>query len=392
MTPALGDRSLFPALEARAYLAHAAISAPSVLVTAAVEGLLADYARCGMYAFGGWMERREGLRARLAALVGGEPGEIGLVQSTTSGLSALALALPFRPGDRVILFEGEFPANVTPWQRAAERFGLTLDWVPLAPFHASDEEGLAALARALERPARLVAVSAVQFQTGLRMPLAAIARLAHAAGAELSVDAVQALGVVPLDARALGADYLACGAHKWLMGLEGAGFVWVRAERQAALRPLTAGWLGHEEGLRFLFEGAGHLRYDRPLKQDGSVFEAGNLSAASFAALDASLTALLALGVDRIEAHVAGYLDALEPALSDLGLRSVRAREPSRRSGILSFAGPFERKPSEIQRSLHAQGVIVSTPDGHLRFAPHFWSDPAEIPLVARAVREALRG
>src|SRR5262249_23746453 len=164
------------------------------------------------------------------------------------------------------LFEGEFPANVTPWQRAAELFGLSIAWIPLSAFAASEEEGLALLTRELERGVRLVAVSAGEFQTGLRMPVEAMAALCHAAGAEIFVDAVQCCGAVPLDAGAAGIDYLASGSHKWLMGLEGAGFLYVSPDRVDALRPNVAGWLSHEDPLDFLFRGPGLLRYDRPIK------------------------------------------------------------------------------------------------------------------------------
>src|SRR5690606_14112178 len=109
----------------------------------------------------------------------------------------------------------------------ARQFGLEVVMLPLTAFERSDAEGLAALERELVRGARLVAVSAVQFQTGLAMPLGAMAALCHQHGAELFVDGIQAMGVVPIDVGALGIDYLASGSHKWLMGTEGAGILYV---------------------------------------------------------------------------------------------------------------------------------------------------------------------
>ncbi len=221
--PRLGDRALFPDLAPAAYLNHAGISPLSVPVRRAVAAFLEDYGRHGGGAFARWHPRRAALKAKLARLLGASPDDLALTSSTSSGLIDVALSFPWRPGDRVVLFEGEFPANVVPWQRAAALFGLEVIFVPLAPFERSDEEGLAAIEAVLRDGARLVAVSAVQFQTGLAMPLGAMARLCHAHGAELAVDAVQALGAVPLDVRTLGLDYLAGGSHKWLMSLEGAG-------------------------------------------------------------------------------------------------------------------------------------------------------------------------
>jgi selenocysteine lyase/cysteine desulfurase len=262
----LGDRSLFPDLEARAYLSHAAISPPSTAVRAAAEAVLDDYMRRGMGAFTVWLDQRARLREKIAALVGAYPEEIAFVPNTTRGVTDVALCFPWQRRDRVVLFEGEFPANVTPWQRAAELFHLDTTFVSLEPFARSADEGLDVLRTELARGVRLVAVSAVQFQSGLRMPVEAMARLCRQHGAQLFVDGIQAIGAVPLDLGASGIDYLSCGAHKWLMGLEGVGFLYVRQARAAQLRPNVAGWLSHQRGLGFLFEGPGHLRYDRLLK------------------------------------------------------------------------------------------------------------------------------
>src|SRR5262249_35889129 len=152
----------------------------------------------------------------------------------------------------------------------------------------------------LDRGARLVAVSAVEFQTGLRMPLAEMSALAHARGAELFVDAVQACGIVPIDVQAEGIDYLSCGSHKWLMGVEGCGFLYARADRAAALRPNVAGWLSHEDAAGFLLRGEGLLRYDRPIKKSIDLIEGGNVNTAGFAGLEASLDLIQQIGVPAI--------------------------------------------------------------------------------------------
>ncbi|MFW5921489.1 MAG: aminotransferase class V-fold PLP-dependent enzyme, partial [Polyangiales bacterium] len=312
----LGDRSLFPDLEPEAYLSHAAISPASIAVREAVTAVLDDYAtKGGTRGFGRWMAQRQRLRATLAELVGADARDIGFVPNTTQGVIDIALCLPWKHGDRVVLFEGEFPANVTPWQRAAELFGLELVFVPLSPFERSHDEGLEQLEAELSRGARLAATSFVQFQTGLRMPVERMAERCHAHGAELFVDAIQGLGAVPLDAGAAGIDYLACGGHKWLMGLEGAGFLYVAPERVRALRPHVAGWLAHEDAFAFLFQGPGHLRYDRPIRRDAGIFEPGAQNVAGYAGLEAAVDLITGLGVERVVEHVSAYLDALEPAL-----------------------------------------------------------------------------
>jgi cysteine desulfurase/selenocysteine lyase len=386
----LGNRSLFPELEADAYLSHAAISPVSAPVARAVESVVHDYARAGQLAFLHWLAQRERLREKLGEFVGAESQDIALVSGTTRGISDLALCLPWKTGDTVLLFDGEFPANVSPWQNVAKLFGLELRFLPKPDPFLDEESLLAPLAAALAKGARLVAVSAVEFQTGIRMPLAAMSALCHQHGADLAVDGIQACGVLPLDVKALDLDYLVVGAHKWLMGIEGAGFVYVKPERARALEPRTAGWLSHEEGTRFLFQGPGELRYDRPVKRSVQFMEGGSASAVSFAALEAGLEPLRALTPHAIFAHVSAYLDELAVGLAERGLPSLRSPHPERRSGILSVVPPEGTRAADLASALRERRIIAATPDGLLRFAPHFPNSRAEIPLVLGALDEAL--
>lgn len=119
--------------------------------------------------------------------------------NTTRGVSDIALSLSWRPGDRVLLFRGEFPTNVTPWQRAAELFGLELRWLDVDDFRTDLHAALGRVAEELNRGVRLMAISAVQFQTGLRAPLEQLGQLCQRFGCELFVDAIQACGVVPMN-------------------------------------------------------------------------------------------------------------------------------------------------------------------------------------------------
>lgn len=386
----LGDRSLFPDLAPHAYLNHAGISPPSVPVRRAVAAMVDAYASQGAVAVGDAVRLRTRLRELIGRLIGAAARDVALTAGTSAGLQAVALSFPWRTGDRVLLFEGEFPANVAPWLRAAARFGLEPCWLPLSPFSDGDgSDGLARVETELRRGVRLVAVSAVQYRSGLAMPLAELASLCHAHGAELCVDAVQACGIVPLDAPALGIDYLAGGAHKWLMGLEGAGFLWIQPGRLDSLHPVTTGWLSHEEAASFLLDGPGLLRYDRPLRGSAERLEGSSSSALSQAALHASLELILKLGVAAIREHVTAYLDRLEPILLARGYESLRAPDARRRSGILSVLPPEGQRARELRERLAERGVAVATPDGAVRFAPHWPNALGEVELVADALEDS---
>lgn len=386
---AFGDKQLLPQLQAQAYLSYAAIAPATEPVSSAVRELLDDYAREGNGALGKWLQRRELLRAGLGVLVHASADQIALSTSATSALRDLALCMPWQSGDGVLVGEGEFPGNVSPWQRAAELFSLEVQFLPKLRT-ADDDEFLSALeVRLAAGKVRLVALSAVQFQTGIRAPLAEVVRLCRAHGAELAVDAIQALGVVPLDVAALDIDYLAGGAHKWLMALEGAGFLYAKPACARRLVPRTANWLSHEEGLRFLFEGPGLLRYDRPIKAGVQFLEGTSANGVGYAALEAALGCILQLGVPAIFEHVSAYLNELEAGVVARGLVSVRPKDPARRSGILSFEPPNGSSAAAIAAKLREQGVYASMPDGLVRMAPHFPNSRTEIPIVLSALDSA---
>lgn len=391
MPVALGDRSGFPRLEARAYLAHSAIAPISIAVEQAIEQVAHDYARHGAEAFMTWHERRSSLRERAACLLGGHADEVGFVANTTTGISTIALCFPWRPGDVLIVLRGEFPGNVTPWQRAAELHGLRLEYLDVADFAGPGGVGLTKLEERLRAGGvRLIACSAVQFQTGLRMPLRAIATLAHEHDAELFCDAIQALGALAFDVRALGIDYLSCGSHKWLMGVEGSALLWVARERLAGLRPHTAGWLSHEHAIDFLFE-PDQLRYDRAIRTRTDFVEGGAYPTIGLAALAAAIEPLIELGPANIEAHLHGYLDELELGLLARGLVSLRSSVVEQRSAIATFRPPLGHDARVVQRRLSERGIVMTIPEGLLRFAPHWPNSRTEIPEVLAAVDSYLR-
>ncbi|MEM7447558.1 MAG: aminotransferase class V-fold PLP-dependent enzyme [Myxococcota bacterium] len=385
----LGDRTLFPGLRCSAYLNHAGVSPASAAVVAAATEAMRDHAELGANAVLPWAERREHLRAQLAELIGADAQDIGFVQNTSSAVAAVALCFPWRRGDRIALCRGDFPANITPWQQAAALFELEICWLDLKDF----ERGLAAGMEYLSahmQDIRLIAVSAVRFQTGLRLPLPQISALCRSRGTQLFVDGIQALGATPVSVSDV--DYLASGGHKHLMGLMGSGFLYVDPSRISELQPRIAGWLSHEEPLRFLSE-RNQLHHDRPIRKRTDFIEQGAVGVCAFAALEAAVALIAQLGVDAIYAHAQEYLDALEPQLESLGFTSLRSKESELRSTSLCLRPPAGTEAAELVQALWADGdgVAAASPDGQLRLAPHFPNSLEELPLVVDALHAALR-
>ncbi len=367
------------------YLNHAALTPPLPAVRAAVERALLDFSARGAGAFLDAVAQRRELKERLARLLGGRPEDFALLPNTTAGLQAVAHALDWRAGDGVLLFEGEFPTNVLPWLQAAARHGLRVEWASLAPLAAPGGADWGEVEGALRRGVRLVCVSAVQFQTGLRVPLEPLADLCERYGAELCVDGIQACGAVPLPLHRV--DYLASGGHKWLAAVEGAGLLYVHPRRARALRPQTAGWLSVESPVDFLFEDDAPLSYQKPLRPEPSALEGGALCSLAYAALWSSAELLAAVGSGEGAAathrHANALNDLLEEGLLALGFESARLPDEERRSCILSVrpreGASRRRSVTGWAAALGGRGVSCATPDGWLRLSPHFYNTREEV-------------
>lgn len=385
----LGDRSLFSSLEAFAYLNHAAVSPLHDPALDALAQISASYASSPDIP--AWFERRELTRAKLARLIDAPTADdIGFVANTSAGNTHLALGMDWRPGQTIALMRGDFPANIIPWLQAAELFELNILWLPQIE---STNRGawLDHLKLKLaECDVTLLAISAVMFQTGWRLPLAYISELCREHGALFVVDGIQAVGAIPLSVQTLHIDALTCGGHKWLMGVEGAGFIFISEKLRRRLKPRMAGWLSPQESLSFLSEGRGHLRYDRPMRQDAAFVEGGTQPALGYAILDRSLDLLLELTPEAIFEHVDTYLNELERGLEALGLVSVRPSQRDARSTILSMELPPELPLKALWSALSERGILCATPDGYLRFSPHWPNPMAELPEVLRRTQDAI--
>lgn len=374
-------------MTAPVYAAWAAIGLPPPAVATRLARFADDHARRGFGAIPELVEASAMAAARFAALMGVDPAGVARTGSTSEGIVAVAHMTPWRTGDRVVLFGGEFPTNRTPWLRAAAHHGLDVVDVPADAF-VDPDQGLAALDTALACGARLVAVSAVQFQTGLRMPIDEILDRAHAAGAQVCVDAIQAAGVVPLDlARA---DWVAVGGHKWLGMPVGTGFLAGTAAAWSQAGPAVASWLSHPDPFAFLTRPDARPAEDAfvagPALVEGGMRNHPGL-AAGVAALDAHLAGDRAARFAALQA----VHDRIEGALADTGLRSLRAADSRGRSGILSFALPDGIDAEALAAAIARAGAIVTVPEGLLRLSPGVDTTADDADRLAQAVRDGLR-
>jgi len=187
-------RNEFPVTQNLVYLNHAAVSPLCRRAADAMRSLATDAEQWGSFHYPQWMACYDGLRAAAAKMINAAPGEIAIVKNTSEGIATIALGLDWRPGDKIVAFHGEFPANQYPWQKLASR-GVTIEWLP--PDAPLDQIDAAATG------ARLLAISYVQFLSGYRADLAALGEICHRRQVFFFVDAIQGLGAYPLDVRAM---------------------------------------------------------------------------------------------------------------------------------------------------------------------------------------------
>lgn len=314
-------------------------------------------------------------RARAARLINAEVGEIALATNTSFGLNLAARMLPFEPGDRVIVSDAEFPANVFPWRQLGDR-GVTLELLPVTPEGWPDEALM--LERMRDPRVRALAVSHVQFHNGYCVDLARLSAAARAQGTWLVVDAIQALGHVPFDVQKTPVDLLACGAQKWLLSPWGSGFFYVRRELIPALVPPFAGWSA--------FEGTDNFTtlcdYSGGFRRDARRFELITLPFQDLLGMTHALDLLEELGIHRIEAHLARIGAPVIEWARQRGVRVV-SPEGARSSGMvcLSAADLPEAMPA-----LRQAGISASVREGALRFSPHCYNTLEEMQRVVEVL------
>lgn len=314
-------------------------------------------------------------RELVARLLGAGVDEVALVTNTSFGLNIAARALPLGPGDVVLASKHEFPANVYPWMKLDDR-GVRLELAPCNANGWPDEEYL--LQRIQAPEVKVLAVSLVQFSNGYKVDLARLSQATRASGTWLVVDAIQAVGQLPVNLQEVQVDILACGAQKWLLSPWGSGFLHVRRGILQQLHPPMAGWMafkGTDDFTRL-------TSYDPTWHDDARRFELVTLPFQDLAAMNASLELLLEVGIDCIAAHLA----ALATPLLDLAARrglAVTSPVGAHASGITCLRVP---EAARVHGALRDAGVICSLREGSLRFSPHLYNSMDDVVRAAAAV------
>lgn len=369
----------FPQDPGLIYLNHAGVGPWPRRTAEAIKAFADENLRSGARRYPDWTRVEQRLRERLTRLLNAPSSEdIALVKSTSEGLSFVAYGLDWQPGDAVVINQQEFPSNRIVWESLADRFGVEVRDVDLGA-GATPED---ALIDALHGRARLLAVSSVQYASGLRMDLARLAEACRARKVLFCLDAIQSLGALRLDLQAVPADFVVADGHKWMLGPEGLGVFYSRPEARERLRLTEFGWHSVQD--------AGN--YDRlgwEVAATARRFECGSPNMLGIHGLEASLSLLEEIGQAEIERRVldnARWLIERIRATPELELLS--AGDEGRHAGIVTFR-VHGKDPARTHRALADSGVVCARRGGGVRLSPHFYNTTEQLDETLKRALQA---
>lgn len=365
----------FPQIDGLRYLNHAAVSPWPRRASDAVIRFAQQNITVGARDYPQWLAVENRLRNRLARLLNAPtPADIALVKNTSEALSFVAFGLEWKPADQVVISDEEFPSNRVVWE-ALRPQGVEVIQVSLK---GEDPEG--DLLAACGPNVRLLAISAVQYASGLRLDLPRLGEGCEQRGILLCIDAIQQLGALPFDVQQSRCSFAMADGHKWLLGPEGLGVFYCRSDVRDQLKL-------HEYGWHMLEHAGDYDRSDWQPAPSAQRFECGSPNLLGAMALEASLSLLEEVGMVAVAQALAERINHLQRELSAMpGVEVLSPTDPARRAGILTFRIDGMGNPTLFQR-LKEEQIVCALRGGGIRFSPHFYTPPAVIEQSLAVVR-----
>jgi selenocysteine lyase/cysteine desulfurase len=362
-------RDKFPVTRNLVYLNHAAVAPLCKPAADAMKGLAEDACEYGSLHYDEWLQTYDGLRRAAARLINAAPDEIAIVKNTSEGISMIASGFDWKPGDRVVAFREEFPSNYYPWLRLEKR-GVQLTWLSIYDPLERIEEAVSG--------ARLLAISHVNYLSGYRVDLKSIGELCSRYDCFFFVDAIQGMGAFPIDVEECQIDALAADGHKWMLGTEGNGILYVRRKWLDRIEPVEFGWTNAASSTDYSSR-------DMTPKPDAGRYECGTLNTIGCYGLKAALEFLLEVGIERIAGMVLAAADQLAEGVQAKGYKLIMERTAKTGSGIVTFRHPAI-DARQIVHELSRNKVLAAPRQGWVRASPHFYVGPDAIDIALSAL------
>lgn len=366
-------REQFPIFETKIHLANNSKGALGQAAIAAHEEYLASWRELGA-PWDVWVGKHEQLRASFAALIGAQPSEIAVCSSVSTALAAIASSVDWRERDGVVFDDFSFPSVAYLWHAQAARGAR----VTRVHANARNEIDAAQFEPLVDSSTRLVSVAHVCYKNGHRHDLAAIAGIAHDAGALFVVDDYQSSGSRPLDVRSAGIDILVTGTVKFLLGSAGIGLMYVNEELLDQLHPTITGWFGQRNPEDFQVE-----RHDEA--PDATRFQSGTPAIPSVYDSLAGIDLIRSIGLETIGAWIDDLTAYAVERLLQAGFVLATPRDPAKRGPQVAV------RSHDMERAVEAlaeRDVITTHRDGNVRAAFHYYNTPADIDELVAALED----
>ena len=345
------------------YLNHAAVAPWPTRTAQAISGFATENATVGAMNYPRWVTVEQQLRQQLRWMINApSSNDIALVKNTSEALSIVAYGLDWQQGDNIVISDQEFPSNRIVWESLAGH-GVEVRQADLNQ-GASPEDALIQLT---DKRTRLLAISSVQYATGLRIDLSRLGQYCREYGILFCVDAIQSIGATQLDVQSCFADFVMADGHKWMLGPEGLALFYCRAELRERLRLNQFGWHMVED----------HMNFDRPDWQPAVTsrrFECGSPNMLGIHGLSASLSLFEDIGLDVVEQGIIKNSAYLFDKIRNIdNLELISHATQGRFAGIVTFRHK-QADQDELYKYLMQHRVVCAQRGGGIRFSPHFYT------------------
>ncbi|MEJ5261385.1 MAG: aminotransferase class V-fold PLP-dependent enzyme [Ignavibacterium sp.] len=368
-------RQLFPFINnGIIYFNHASTAPVSSLVKERLCELLKEKSESKIDDYHSFLRVYEETKNLLAEFINANPDRIAFIDNTSNGLNILASGLDWEKGDRILLNDIEFPANVYPFLNL-KRFGVEVDFVKSKNGIVTAED----LIENVKPETKLISVSFVQFLSGYKIDLEKLGKFCRDKNIILSVDGIQGIGAMNFDVQKFNVDFLSCGTQKWLFGAQGLAFIYLTEELQRKINPAYLGWLSVEDAWDL-------LNYSMKLKSSANVFQGGTLNTFGIYAFNTSLKIFKQFGFERIDENVISNTKYLRRRLNDIGINCLIDEVSDKYySGITTFRTDDNEM---LFKFLEDKKIVCSLREGYIRLSPHFYNTFEEIDFVVNSVKE----
>ncbi len=350
------------------YFNHASSGPISSMVLNRLTDLLKEKSENNIDDYTSFLKVVEETKKILAEMINCNADRIAFVDNTSNGINILAQSIDWKKGDRILLNNIEFPANVYPFLNL-KRFGVEVEF-------AKSENGIVTadqIIQSIKPETKLVSISYVQFLSGYKADLEKIGNHCRDNNIAFCVDGIQGVGAVQIDVRKCKIDFLSCGTQKWLLGMQGLAFIYVDEDLQKKMIPANIGWLSVENAWNL-------LDYKLDLKTSANVFQGGTLNTFGIFAFNTSLKLFKDFGIDKVESEVLSNTKYFITKLKSIGLNCILSNcKDAELAGIVTI------KPenfAKVFEELSKRKIICSLREGFIRFAPHFYNTSQEIDIV----------